>query len=693
MQNTLKKLYTRILPHLKLLVPLFSFAGVVLAIVLMFPNKTVYKYEYAKGQPWQYDDLISSFDFPVYKSETVLKREKDSIRDNQIDYYRFSDQPGERAVDLFREDILRLSDLGTYSKRDSLAVMRFADEYSGRLQAIYGKGIIRAGMASKSETLINVFKKGMAVKSFVGDFYTEKQAFMEMHRSLDSLEEVYRVQLPNLPVERYIAPNVEFDKANTERMLNRKLQEVSPVTGMIKKGERIISKGEPVDNQNFIVLESLKAEYELSRGTEQANYMVALGHLLLLLILFSAFYFYLRVSEPDILINNRQLLYLLISMLLFTGITALFVRFVPFDVYLIPYAILPVLTVNFHNVRLAVFHHTITILIISFFVAGSIEFIFTQLVVGYVAAVGVSRLQNRRQILQTVGLIMAVFILSYISFSLLREGDFNQVDWAHIAIISVSSVFVLISYPLIYLFERIFGYLSNISLLEMSDLNHPLLKKLSENAPGTFQHSLQVANIAEAVAAEIGGNPLLARTGALYHDVGKMREPQFFIENQHHGYNPHSKIKPTESAGIIKDHVTNGVRTARKYNIPETIIEFIRTHHGTGIIQYFLHAERTANPEAKVDESKFTYPGPRPRSKEAAIVMFTDSVEAASRSLKEISEQSVDNLVEAIVEKQIKAGQTQEADITFAEIAQVKRILKEKIKNIYHTRIEYPEEE
>jgi putative nucleotidyltransferase with HDIG domain len=687
-----KELFEKTYRKAKRILPILLFLFTIFATLLLLPNKTVFKYEYTRGQPWKYEDLISQFDFPVYKADGQISKEKDSIRENQLTYYTYSEEPKQRATELFREDFSKLTGLEVYNEQDTTALIKFADDFSEELEKVYNKGIIRPSLSSQDQNLIHIFKDGVAIRAFINDFLTEKEAFMNVHRALDSLKSEYEIQLPNLPVERYIDPNIQYDENNTRRMLKQQLDEVSPVKGMVKKGERIISKGEPVDAKKAAVLESLKKEYEQSKGNDAYNYLVSFGQLILITIIYMSLYFYIRVSEPKILRNIRNLLYILLMPLIFVVITSVFVRFVPLDVYLIPFAILPIITVNFHNLRLAIFHHTILILIISFFVAGSVEFIFTQFVVGFIAALGVSQLHNRRQILQTVALIIGIFVITYISFSLLREGNFNKISWARIALISVGSIFVLISYPLIYLFERIFGYLSNISLLEMSDLNHPLLKKLSEKAPGTFQHSLQVANIAESVASEIGGNPLLTRTGALFHDIGKMHEPQFFIENQLHGFNPHDKISPSESAEIIRKHVTEGVKIAKNHNLPEDIISFIRTHHGTSRIQFFYHAEKKLNPDKKPDEAVFSYPGPRPKTKEAAIVMFTDSVEAASRSMKEINAEAVNILVEQIVEKHIQTGQTQEADITFAEIGIVKRMLKEKIKNIYHTRIEYPKD-
>ena len=687
-----KELFEKTYAKAKSIFPVLLFVFTIFATLALLPNKTVFKYEYTGGQPWKYEDLISGFDFPVYKTEQQITKEKDSIRENQLTYYTYSQEQKQKATELFREDFLKMSELDVYKNQDTTALINFSDDFTNELKNVYNKGIIRATLSSQKQNLIHIFKDGVAIRAFTDDFLTEREAYLIVQRALDSLKTKYEIGLPNLPVERYIDPNIQYDESSTQRMLSQQIDEVSPVKGMIKKGERIISKGEPVDSKKVMVLESLKREYEQSKGSDAFNYLVSLGQLILISIIYMSLYFYIRVSEPKLLKNIRNLLYILLMPLIFVVITSVFVRFVPLDVYLIPFAILPIITVNFHNLRLAIFHHTILILIISFFVAGSVEFIFTQFVVGFIAALGVSQLHNRRQILQTVALIIGVFVITYISFSLLREGNFNKISWTRIALISVGSIFVLISYPLIYLFERIFGYLSNISLLEMSDLNHPLLKELSEKAPGTFQHSLQVANIAEAVASEIGGNPLLTRAGALFHDIGKMHDPQFFIENQLHGFNPHDKISPSESAEIIRKHVTEGVKIAKNHNLPEAIILFIKTHHGTSRIQFFYHAEKKANPDKKPDEALFSYPGPRPKTKEAAIVMFTDSVEAASRSMKKINEEAVNILVEQIVEKHIQTGQTQEADITFAEIGIVKRMLKERIKNIYHTRIEYPED-
>ena len=688
-QHKISSLYSAKLQ--KVIAPVLFIIAVVSTLILL-PHKSIFKYKYTKGQPWKYEDLISNFDFPIYKSQLTIEKEKDSIINNQIPYFKYYKVQEKYALNFFDEDFSKLLNMKSYSRKDSLAMIKFSKKFKKEINAIYKRGIIRKGSTNHNKNVIRLFRNEIAKTAFKDQFYTEKQAYLLLHRKLDSLSELEKTTIPNLPIDRYIESNIKYDKKDSEKMLSQQLEDISPVKGMIKKQERIISKGEPIGSTEFAILESLRKEFDQSLGNDSHSTIVMLGQFILILIIFISLYLFFLFNSPEILLDFKHLLYILLMPEFFIVLTAVFVKF-NINIYLIPFAILPIITANFHNSRIAFFHHISMVLILSFIVPEPVNFIFTQLIVGFIAVISMSHLQNRRQLLQTVGLIIAVSTIIYVGFSILREGNFFKIDLQKIGMIIMGGIFILIAYPLVYLFERIFGYLSDISLLEMSDLNHPLLKELSEKAPGTFQHSLQVANISEAVASKINANPMLTRVGALFHDIGKIKHPQYFTENQLHDINPHDNLSPEKSAQIIKCHVSDGIKLAKKHNVPEVIQEFIKTHHGTRKIAWFLHAEKKIKPEDEINLKDFCYPGPQAKSKEAAIVMFVDSVEAAAKSLKTANEESLSMLVENIIDKQIKEKQVQKADITFAEIEKAKKIIKNKLINIYHLRIAYPKDE
>jgi putative nucleotidyltransferase with HDIG domain len=491
-------------------------------------------------------------------------------------------------------------------------------------------------------------------------------------------------------LENAIAHSVSYDKVTTEKVLKQAVEDISPSRDIIMKDQSIISKGELIDAEKFQILQSLKWEYEQQSGGTGSYFFILLGQILIVTLCLTVLIIFLAVFRNDIFWDNTKILFILILIVLQVLMTRLAVDFQSFSIYVLPFCILPVIIRVFYDTRVALFVHLVTILIVAFMAPNRFEFAFIELVSGMIAIFSMVNLHNRSQIFISAALIFLTYGIAYSGITIVQEGGVDVLTWYDFAWFGVSAMLTLFSYPLIFIFEKMFGFISDVSLLELSDTNGKLLRELASRAPGTFQHSLQVANLAEEAIYSIGGNALLVRTGALYHDIGKMEMPMYFIENQAIGMNPHEDLNYDESASIIIGHVIKGVEIAKKHNLPEQIIDFIRTHHGTTITTYFYRSFQKDFPEEHIDIEKFRYPGPIPFSKETAVLMMADSVEAASRSLKKYDAESIDNLVEQIINKQIELQQFMNSDITFKDITTLKKIFKKKLMNVYHLRVEYP---
>jgi putative nucleotidyltransferase with HDIG domain len=460
---------------------------------------------------------------------------------------------------------------------------------------------------------------------------------------------------------------------------------------MVQTGELIISKGELVTTDKYLLLESLRQEYELKLGSSFEYAGILAGQVILLGVSLTALFLFLLFFRKEIFAETKQVVLILILILFIVMVTALVVKYNPAYVYLIPVCLVPIIIGIFTDTRLALFSHLITIIITGLVVPNSYEFVFLQLFAGIVTILSIVRLERRSQFFLTSFMIFITYSVIYIGMTLISEGSIEGMNYIYFLLFAGSAILTLFSYPMIFVFEKIFGLITDVTLLELSNTNNKLLRELALKAPGTFQHSMQMANLAEEAVFEIGGNPLLVRTGAMYHDIGKINEPFYFVENQATGVNPHDELTYEESARIIVDHVQSGVEKAKKHNLPEQIIDFIRTHHGTRKTEYFYTLAKKENPDAEVDADIFTYHGPEPFSKETAVLMMADTVEAASRSLKNPDEESINNLVENVINKQIESHQFDNADVTLRDIRKIKKIFKKKLLNIYHLRIEYPE--
>jgi len=488
-----------------------------------------------------------------------------------------------------------------------------------------------------------------------------------------------------------LAHNIFYDESKTESERNAALEKLSLTSGMVQRGELIISKGEVVSSEKYQVLESLKEKYETSQGTRKAYYTVLAGQIIIITIAFLVLFLILIYFRKDVGTSNKKLVLILSVLIIMILGTNLVVKYQVDYLYLLPFSLVPVIIRAFFDTRLAIYVHLVTVILAGFLVPDSFQFVFLQLIAGIIGVFSLYNLEKRSQIFLASLWIFLAYASIYTGKTLIEEGDITLVKPLNYAMFAGSSFLVILAYPLIFLMEKIFRMITDITLIELSNTNNKLLRELAQKAPGTFQHSLQVANLAEEAIYEIGGNALLIRVGALYHDIGKMDMPMFFIENQVSGINPHDELTYEESARIIISHVIKGVEMAKRHNLPEEIIDFIRTHHGTRKVEYFYIRQRKDFPDEVVDEKTFTYHGPIPFSKETAVLMMADSVEAASRSLQKPDEEKINNLVSGIIAKQVETNQFINSDITLRDITTVEKILKSKLKNIYHIRIAYPE--
>ncbi|WP_298238181.1 HDIG domain-containing metalloprotein [uncultured Algibacter sp.] len=656
-------------------------------IVYLFPKSGKFKYNFEKGKPWQSENLYAPFDFAIKKSDAEITKEKETISENALAYFNLDS--------LVYNEVDNLFDI-QFSKvfKDTIPKKDF------ELLYVVGKQIIndlyRYGVLEENYS----FKDDKSVVILSGRRTIQKTLFSSLVR-VDQISTRISNSIDNRSLGKYktsyislffdlIKPNLEFNKSFTDKVLQDELHSISYSRGSVKKETLIISKGEIVEGGKFQILQSLKSEYE-SQVWSEANYnwilfaytlLVALALLMLLL--------FLRKYRVEVYENNTKVTFIFFNIFLIILLTTLVVNYNAKYIYVVPICILPLVFKAFFDARLGLFAHVITVLLLGFIVPNSYEYMFLQIIAGIVTILTVSELYKRANLFISVGQITIIYIVAYFAFFVIHEGSIETIEWQTFMWFVLCGLATLFVQPLIYAYEKIFGLVSDVSLLELSDTNTKLLKELSNKAPGTFHHSLNVANLAEACANEIGANSMLIRVGALYHDIGKMKNPAYFTENQSTGINPHDELSSKESARIITDHVINGIEIARKNNLPDRVIDFIRTHHGTSTVYYFYMKEKNLL-DKKVNKADYSYPGPKPFSKETAILMMCDSVEAASKSLKEPTSTKIDAFVENIVNKQIEEEQFLNANITFKEIESIKKILKHKLANIYHLRIEYPE--
>ena len=682
MKNIINKIYQKN----SLIYKFFLFITTTILIVYLFPKGGQFKYEFQKGKPWHYENLYAPFDFAIQKSPELITIEKKEIEKKSKMYFSYDSKVVFEVKELMTKRFKAIA-------ADSLYYTELLSEGSSIVDVIYKKGFVEAGSETRvgdSKTAV-VLRLGNEIKTVRFDsFVFSKDLFRLIQREIrENTSGLYRDIIINVLTE-VIKPNVSFDEKFTDKALQDAISAISYTTGLISTDQLIIDRGGIVEGEKLAVLNSLKEEYK-SLIWNQSNYSwIVFGYTVLVALALLMLLLFLRKDRSEIFDDNTKVTFIFFNILLMIFLVTLTIKYRVDYLYVVPLSVLPIILKAFFDARLGLFTHVLTVLLLGFVVPNSFEFIYLQIIAGIVTILTVSELYKRANLFISVGQITLIYMLTYFAFSIIHEGNIKQMNWNYFILFALNGVLSFLSLFLIWFYEKLFGLVSDVTLLELSNTNSKLLRELNEKAPGTFQHSMQVANLAEAAANEIGANSMLVRTGALYHDIGKMVNPMYFTENQSTAVNPHDELSPKDSARIIIDHVLNGIELAKKNGLPDRIVDFIRTHHGTSTVYYFLKKEEEGNIES-IKREDFQYPGPIPFSKETAILMMSDAAEAASKSLKMPTAQSIDVLIDKITAKQMADGQFRNASITFKEIETIKKVLKKKLKNIYHLRIEYPE--
>ena len=652
-------------------------------IVWLMPRNTQASFKIEGGKPWVYNALSAPFDFPIYKSDEAVKAERDSLMKHYEPYYIYNEEIVGKEVRQFYKD---------YNK----GIPGLPDDYlsiiANRLRDLYAQGIMNSSeyailhqdtskairvINGKDVTSVPVTKINSVVSAY-------EQIFLD--ETLARHKEVLR----KCNLNDYISPNLTYDRARSEASLNELHNSIPLASGIVQRGQKIIDRGDIVDKNTYNILMSYKKETDRREENKQGVSLVILGQILYVLILITCFTIFLTLFRKDYFDNYRSVLMLYSLILIFVVVASLMVSHNVLHVYLVPFAMVPIFIRVFMDSRTAFMAHTTMILICACLMQHPLEFVTVELVAGLVAIFSLRELSSRSQLFWTAVFVTLAAGLTNLALEWIRDDDLARLHLSEYNYIAINGMLLFCSYPLLYLIEKAFGFISNITLIELSDMNKALLRKMSEVAPGTFQHSIQVGNLAAEIANKIDAKSQLVRTGALYHDIGKMMNPIYFTENQS-GVNPHEKLGAIDSAQMIISHVTEGIKLAEKYNLPTIIKEFIATHHGQGKAKYFYVKYKNDHPNDEVDDLLFTYPGPNPFTKEQAILMMADTVEAASRALPDYTEQSIRDLVNKLIDGQVAEGYFKECPITFRDIAYAKTVLIEKLKTIYHTRVNYPE--
>lgn len=677
----------------ELLLKVSLFVATVVLIVLVLPKEGRFRYEFTKGKPWLHDDLYAPFDFAIIKYDDELKQEREEVIASLKPFFVI-----DTAVYLSQKALFQL-DFDNKWKEKYGSENAFKGQKDQMLRfglsvfdTVFTRGIIQLDPSVEGKPAgyeIFILEKNIARETFLHQVFTVQQAssyILAMVAKENPPDEDFLVSL----LTNHLTYNLFFDAEKTNAEKASAIANISPFRGMVQRGELIIPRGTRVNDENFRILTSLKINYEEQLGTKRAFYAIAGGQVILTSITILVLVLFLYNYRKDILANNKRTFLILLLIFMMVFIASMVVRYEVSYFYLVPVCLVPVIVRVFYDTRLALFVHLITIFTAGFIAPNSFQFVFIQLIAGVVAIMSIVRLERRSQFFYTAFWVFCTYIAIYIGSVLMQEGSLHGVNLNNIYQMAGNAAFILFAYPLIYLIERTFNYITDVTLIELGNSNTKLLRELSHKAPGTFQHSLQVANLAEEASYAIGSDSKLVRVGALYHDIGKIDAPMYFIENQITGVNPHDSLTYEESAAIIIRHVTRGIEIARKHKLPSEIADFISTHHGTKKVEYFYIKEKLENPDKTVDERSFTYPGPIPYSRETALVMMADAVEAASRSLKQHDDGSISELVERIINRQFESDQFAHADLTLRDITRVKEIFKKNLQNIYHVRISYP---
>ena len=665
-----------------------AFILTILIIIALMPRNVKFKYEYQKMRPWPHESLYAPFNFPIYKSDETVKKEKEEALKSVEPIFVFDALGTENG----REKLLKDFD---YQWNDTIGDK---DYYRNLILNIYdhieNNGIVAKNDRTnnfKGDEMVVVVRNKVQTNCKYDDLNTMATASAYIQSQISKISDYKTMQLISNLLHNSLRQNVIYSESMTKQAEKMAVDNIMLTFGMVQKDELIIMEGEIVTEEKYQIISSLQREYAdiTAKNFFSRNYMLY-GQLLLVTIVLLALYMTLRMLRPDIFEQLRYINLILLLMLVMIVPSFLLVKYSPSMIYMMPVAIMAMLLMTFFDARISIIVQVMTLVIISLVVPNPFQYFFVQMLVSFVAIFSMTKRTRRASYFGTSLAVFATYVIVYFGMMLIYDGGFDSLNLTTIFIYAGNAFFTMLALPLAFLFERVFGFVTDLSLLELSNTNSPLLRKLASEAPGTFQHAMQVADLCEEVIYNIGGNALLVRTGAMYHDIGKTRNPFYFIENQNGKYNPHDDVSYSESAQIIISHVIDGIEICRKYRIPEQIIDFVRTHHGTRRTEYFYQMELRENPDG-VDERDFCYHGPVPFSKETAVLMMCDAVEAASRSMQEKTEESLNKLVDNIIDGQMKAHQFDNTNITFHDISVTKKVLKKKLMSIYHVRIAYPD--
>ncbi|WP_343329347.1 HDIG domain-containing metalloprotein [Polaribacter staleyi] len=687
MSNIVNKLYQ----NNAIIYKVILFLVTTVAIVYLFPKGGQFKYDFNNGQLWKYDNLYAPFDFAIQKTAEEIAIEKKEISANSKLYFTHNFDVENTVKSNFLERVALVKQSDSLNLEDVKDLSRIGQKV---IDLVYKKGFLEVSsqdrVSNKNE--IVAVRKGNEVEDVVFKNLLSSKEVLEIIRSnLEIEKNVYAKKVLLDLLTEIIKPNVSFDALYSEKVIDNEIKNISYTKGKVEAGKLIILKGDIVEGKKLAILNSLKSESESKVWTDSNYNWIILGYTILVALALLMLLLFLHKYRLEIFDNNNKVTFIFFNVFSMIFIQTLVIKYNSDYLYVVPLSVLPIVLKAFFDARLGLFAHVLTVLLLGYIVPNSFEFIYLHIIAGIVTILTVSELYKRANLFISVAQITLIYMLTYFAFSIIREGNASQINWTYFMLFAANGLLSFLSIILIYMYEKVFGLVSDVTLLELSNTNAKLLRELNEKAPGTFQHSMQVANLAEAAANEIGANSMLVRTGALYHDIGKMLNPMYFTENQSTGVNPHNDLSPRDSSKIITDHVIKGVELAKKYNLPDRIIDFIRTHHGTSSTYYFYMKEKELNPDAEVDIKNFQYQGPIPFSKETAILMMCDASEAASKSLTKPTAMSISNLIDKIMAKQMADNQFLNSDITFREIEIIKKVIKKKLMNIYHLRVEYPE--
>ena len=659
-------------------------------IIYFFPKSGKFKYNFENGRPWQSENLYAPFDFAIKKTNEEINNETNAAKINTPLFFELDTSLINNSYKVLNNRIVELNSDSLFNLYDESEISKIQLQSYKIINEVYSAGLTEENFDIKNNQKISILNNNKLINSTSYDKLIKPENLNTYinNKIIEYNIEKYKPQIYSLVFD-LIKPNLSYNSVLSDESVNEAIINISPNRGLIEKETLIISKGEIVEGEKLIILESLKNEYEVNSSSFSDLYLIISAYSLLVILSLLMIVLFIRKFERNIYENNNKIAFVYFNITLIILITTWVVDVNSNYVYIIPLCIIPLLFKAFFDSRIAFFIHSVTVMLLGFIVPNSYEFIFLNIIAGVVTILTSDNIYKRANLFIAVAQITLVYMIAYFSFYVIHEGNIENLQINNFALFILCGLLTLFIYPLIYIYEKLFSLVSDVSLLELSDTNSNLLKELSNKAPGTFHHSLNVANLAEACANKIKANALLSRVGALHHDIGKINNPSFFTENQISEQNPHDQISTYESVKIIKEHVSDGIKLAKNAGIPERIIEFIKTHHGTNLITFFYNKE--LNNSENVNREDFCYDGPKPFSKEMAIVMMCDSVEAATKSLDKPTNEKIDSFVENIIDKQIDDEQFVNCELTFKNISTVKSVLKEKLKNIYHVRVEYPE--